>query len=468
MRFALALLGCLALSRVAHGADDPASDRVSMSVGIEKSTYYVGEPFTIRLWIRYDEAFFKDHAVASFLQPMDLPIRIEAPWIGEWKGASRIDVGRDGHSGLDPVRVVLNGAVTALEPGLRSGGPGTDGPIVSSFHADRTYVAVDAGELVVEAPTLSFAYATEFKDDLIHGRSPADRREVVVRGERRTLHVLALPTTGRPPEFQGAIGSFSVIQVVDRSAAVTVGEHFHLTLRIYGEGNLVLVPTPRLDDLAGFHVYGAIDDKRPRSRTIVYDVAAVRADVKEIPPIRFAYFDPGPPAGYRVVSTDPIPLDVRAPAGAPRTEVPDSDQSGDSSSGSLIGTLVVLLAILVLAIKRPARAGAIGDPATSRAAAAALQFRERVARPTADVAAAFADVLAAHLNCPAAAVIAPDLEARLLAQRWSPALAARAAAMMDRLVHAGYGASGAPTDVDDARALVKELDEKVRSAQSPR
>ena len=86
----------------------------------------------------------------------------------------------------------------------------------------------------------------------------------------------------------------------------------------------------------------------------------------------------------------------------------------------------------------------------------------------ADPGAAFAGFLAAHLGCPAAAVISPDLGARLVAAGVPADLATRAAALLEDLVAARYGGSAPGEDAAAAaRAMVEELEATFRPETDP-
>ena len=473
MRLAIPLFGCLALSSPAFAGDDDAKVHARVEVSVREDAY-VGEPIQVLLLVLYDEKFFRDHAVSTFLQPMDVPVKIDAPWLREWKDAVPYDEGwtRVDEPG-ERLRLALNDGVAEaiyvndVEQRRSSFGPPDDvpgekpKPPLRQLVVLRSFIASSPGDLVVPAPTMIFAVASAFKDDLINGRVPVDRRDIAIQGEPQTIHVHPLPEAGRPAEFEGAIGSFTVASEADR-AKVEVGEHFHVTLRIEGRGNLANVPTPRLDGLEGFHVFGALDDKKPRVRTIVYDVVAVADDVRELPPISFAYFDPGPPAAYRVARTERIPIEVPSARMKAGTIYPCTPWKPPNIWESIppVGWIAGGLRLLAFGLYLRARVRAheaAASPAARRVAVAHAAFRVRVARPDADVAAAVADVLAAHLDCPSAAVVSPDLEARLLTRNWEPALARRTAAAMHQLVAAGYGGDVAGVGVDAVRSLVDEI-----------
>jgi hypothetical protein len=136
--------------------------------------------------------------------------------------------------------------------------------------------------------------------------------------------------------------------------------------------------------------------------------------------------------------------------------------------GCLLVAVIALGFALVRSARRRSRRRVALDPAAIRARDAALTFDARVARPDADAADALAEFLAAHLRCAAAAVISPDLPARLSAAGVSPALAARAAATLESLVAARYG-GGDAVGIADVSALVRELEAALRpTANGPR
>jgi hypothetical protein len=258
-----------------------------------------------------------------------------------------------------------------------------------------------------------------------------------------------------------------------------LGESFKLVLRIHGSGNLEFFAPPRLDHLKGFHVLGRVDDKSRTRRTVTYDMAPLSLAVKEVPPIRFAFFDPAARPGYRTVETAPLPLTVRPlPEGArpklltndklngampgvndifdikPAAKTPASE-APLGPSPALWWILVLSPWLLVLAAWSWLRGRARGQDRLDR-----LQVRDAVAafRRGTDVPAAFTGFLASLLGCSTAAVIDPDLKARLEAKGLPAELAARATTLLDELVAARYGGSVPAGGEDAAGALVDALE----------
>ena len=139
-------------------------------------------------------------------------------------------------------------------------------------------------------------------------------------GEPRRLTVRPLPMAGRPPTFVNAIGGGFALDVQASRTVVSVGEPVELTVRLRGDGPLTGLSLPPLDGpggLPGTHfsvpegsVAGEVDTET-NSKRFVFTVRVKSAEVREIPPIAFSYFDPS--AGeYRTVTSEPIALSVRA------------------------------------------------------------------------------------------------------------------------------------------------------------
>src|SRR5262249_23074284 len=119
------------------------------------------------------------------------------------------------------------------------------------------------GELVLEAPVLRYAYASQFDDNLLEGRVGRHRPQATLPGGAVRLQVQPLPS--RPPEFCGLVGRVLVAAAVDRRA-LAVGETLRLQLRTEGDGDLS-AGTPPVLAWDGFAVHGPLDDARPGERT---------------------------------------------------------------------------------------------------------------------------------------------------------------------------------------------------------
>ena len=471
MRPALVFGSLVALGTTAAFAEDaPPDHHAFVETVTPRTTYFVGEPVRLTLRFGFDAEYFRMQVIPIFRRPLDVAARIDAPWTRGLPGA--LEPADDAAAAApDGQRLTyaLNDAAIAAP---RAADAERGGRTFTVLDVERRFVPKQAGDVNLAAPVLRFSYTSRFEDDLIHGRVPIDRHDAVISGTPTVLTIRPLPDAGRPPGFGGAIGRFTVTADVARPD-VTEGESLTLSVRISGDGNLDAFDPPRLDALPGFHVYGMLDDRGRTIRTVTYDIAPLSASVREVPSIEFDYFDTAPPGAYRVARTKPIPIAVRgrdgatpAPAKPPPVPPPAAPRSPISVALTIVE--VAVTAALLIAVwrssRRRAAAKARVDPTTERARAAAAEFRAQTAAPGADLAGAFAAYLAARLDCASAAVIAPDLAQRLVTAGIPDALAARAAALLERLVAARYGGSPSSTDSAAAAATVEEL-ENVFGAQ---
>jgi hypothetical protein len=329
-----------------------------------------------------------------------------------------------------------------------------DGRTFTVIEIERTYLPTQAGTLTVPAPSLRFAYATRFEEDVVNDRIATDARDAEVNGAALRLDVKPLPEAGRPAGFTGAVGRFEAAAETDRRAAAP-GESVRLTLRIEGDGNLASFPAPSLGRTPNLHVRGRLDRTEGRVRTIVYDLAPHAVLETTLPSIVFAYFDPE--AGeYHTIRTQAIPLDVTAAEEIPSArEIQPRElhqRRPDSLWTRVLAFSIAAILVVLVMIRRRARAVRAPDPAAERVAAARSAL---AAAPTGD---ALAEYLGARLGCPAAAVIGPELSAKLVATGVPEDLARRASSILERLVAARYGGGASAEDAAAARAVAEEIE----------
>lgn len=459
--FPLFLFGLLA---VGHAAERgvPLEDHAFIELAASPESVFVGQPLRLRILVGFQRTFLRENLVPLFSRRLDLQAQVTAPWVDGLPDAIPVEGAVSEASGQAGQwwSLALNddrGVAVRTSDRVAEEGPWKDLPF-TVVAVERTFLPTAPGEISLLAPVLRFACATEFRRDFLRGRTPVDRREVKLTGAPLVVKVRPLPEAGRPADFGGAVGRFSMTAEAE-PREVEAGESIKLTLRIEGEGNLTRLEAPRLSDWPGFHVYGALDDHGARVRTVVFDLAPIAA-VGEVPAIELPYFDPEAEA-YRTARTAPIPLVVR---GAPTAGAED----GGGGSGWPVALVVAVAvgAAGLIALRRGRRRER-PEPAVLRAREAAATFRESAAREGADLAAALAEYLAVHLDCRPAAVISPDLRRRLGAAGVPPDLADRTAALLEGLVAARYGATAGDGDpVETARRLVDELDAHFGSTSS--
>lgn len=154
-------------------------------------------------------------------------------------------------------------------------------------------------------------------------------RPVTLRTEPIDVEILPLPADGRPDDFGGAVGRYSIKASLE-SRRIPELEPVTLTVTISGTGNVRTVPEPELPDLPDLKVYesGSSTDTSAKSGAVSgakryeYVLVPQSSGAKTIPGFALSYFDPSKGAYQRSV-TGEIALDVTpGTADAGRAELP--------------------------------------------------------------------------------------------------------------------------------------------------
>lgn len=332
------MIGALLLALV-------AGDPVSVAVESDRKEFYLGESIPIRVRIEIDARFLKENAVPLTLRKTDVPVLLEAPWL---KGlpAGPADATLS-------ATLAVNDDVVAAHISHPQSAP-------TELILDRWLRPEKAGDLELAAPVLRFARATRFDEDALGTRVALDRTEGSVTGAPLVLRILPLPSEGRPAGFSGGVGKITITASAD-ATEVEAGKSLNLVLTVEGEGDLSAIAPPRLDGLAGFHVYGRLDGGNAAKRTFTYEISPTIVAVTEVPPVSLDYFDPNPPAGYRTARTASIPLRVLPGASAPS---PPAEKSKEGiPPGLVVLAIVVAIATALLAASRFRKSSPPAPPA---------------------------------------------------------------------------------------------------------
>jgi hypothetical protein len=321
----------------------------------------------------------------------------------------------------------------------------------------------------------------------------------------------APPVVGRPVDFSGAVGGPFVVEQTAEPTTVTAEEPLTLTVRITGPGNLRDLPRPELAKLEAYKPFAVeeLDDRfvpgDPPRREFRYRLRPRGADVKEVPRLKFVYFNPRLPTarGYQTTYAAPIPLTVkpRTPpvsSGVP-TEVPDwmlepasaEDLFGPSPGPVTVWIHKVLGWVGVQVDNTPRRrtilwplaGAAVAVPPLvcaiwfvlwrranpdaarrasirrSRAAAVALRsLRPSIGDPAPRVAGALLGYLQDRAGLHPTATTPAEVAKHLLANGCPPALAEAVVCLLRRCDEARFApwGAGAPVLADDAERLILE------------
>ena len=135
------------------------------------------------------------------------------------------------------------------------------------------------------------------------------------------LKVKPLPTENQPKSFAGDVGQYRMDVKLDPTE-VTVNEAITLKISISGQGNIRLINEPKFDIPLDIERYDpkithSISNKTnviKGSKTFEYLLIPRVPGQQRIPPIEFAYFDPGQ-GQYRTSRSGPLTIDVKKGTG---------------------------------------------------------------------------------------------------------------------------------------------------------
>ncbi len=159
-----------------------------------------------------------------------------------------------------------------------------------------------------------------FFNDSFFGSTYQNVRKTI-RSNPLNINVKPLPAAGKPSEFAGAVGSFSISSSIDKEQLKT-NEAMTLKFTVSGRGNLKLMEKPNLVFPNDFEVYDprvtdnitAAQNGVSGSRTFEYLIIPRNPGDFTIKSVRYAYFDIGS-GTYKTLSTPDFKIKVEKGSG---------------------------------------------------------------------------------------------------------------------------------------------------------
>lgn len=415
-RLSLAVLGLL-VSGTALAVEEP-----SIAVVAERRTVYVGERVEIDLVLELDAELVAESLVPLLRRRLDLPVRVEAPWVEDGDVLRPIA----GVATTDGPTLALNDSVVHAE----TTGDGRH-RLRMRFETER------AGEVPLVPTRLRYAVTSRFERDAFGDRVPVDRIERRVDAEPVHLRVLQPPERGRPEDFSGATGAVSLDTRIEDDDGAAV-----LVVELSGDTDLASVVPPYWPDDAP-RVLGTLDEYDGRTRVLRHELAQ---GTHRVPPLRWVVFDTSDEPAYRVLEGREwiVPGTEPPPTEPPAAAATDAAVGGVTATEiALWLTPVVLLLGLVLRFLTRRRERAAVDPDTERLDAL---LERHLARGERDVGESFIEFVADWQGWRPAAVVSPDLAGRLSAQGVPDDLARETAARVEAIVNRRYDVVASATD----------------------
>ncbi|MGE3174753.1 MAG: BatD family protein [Planctomycetota bacterium] len=447
-----------------------------LDVRVEPRRVYVHEPVRVRVEFGVDKGLRAVQDVASN-RTRYVDFEVQAGWLSDMQGTEPLE--QPDPTG-ESVPVVLNRALQRAE---YDSAHERGGKVYNSFVFHKAFLPTRPGTLQLDAPLLRYhVQLTQGRVGLFGERVGAQTENYYVYGEPIALEVLPIPEAGRPTPYFGAVGRFALDATLNTDT-VKVGGSVKLVLRISGSGNFEFLRVPDLSTLEpmGLHLLGQTEERKSDAVTVTYDLTPLRADVTEVPPVAWNYFDTTPGVeAFAEVATRPLPLHVQPladgeellalPEAATKAVTPGVDDIFDLPDlsgapvprprpwplGAWLAALAPWALVLGFGVVRLLRRRAAADPGRARSRGAARRCLRALDAGAAPLE-ALCGYLADRLDLPAAAVIGPDLAQRLQQAGLDPGRAVGAQRAVEQGTAARYGGGGG-LDPAQVRSLVQELE----------
>jgi hypothetical protein len=164
-----------------------------------------------------------------------------------------------------------------------------------------------------------------------------EQRQVSLTSDQATVQVLPLPKENVPADFTGAIGNFS-LNVTAGPTNVTAGDPITVRVQISGRGALDAIMLPvqaAWRDFKTFPPTSTITNSDQFGfqgiKTFEQIVSPLNADVHELPPFSFSFFNPDNGA-YHTLTQPSIPLTIHSAASSPLPSIAGNGNANAENS----------------------------------------------------------------------------------------------------------------------------------------
>uniref|UniRef100_UPI0011773EC8 BatD family protein n=1 Tax=Candidatus Entotheonella palauensis TaxID=93172 RepID=UPI0011773EC8 len=325
-----------------------AQDYLLVDVTTDKPSYVLGERVTVRL----DVSIRKLVVDGNFLNADPFfpnePPHAQIPWfadLGDWK-TSNLEtfvqpflnqqragfyindyVDQRSFFGRDRLKFTLPRQTTQQ---VRPSGTYT----YFTYRLEKTFRPIRAGTQIVAAVLVKANLPT-----LVDNRGRARRTErVIASSEPLSITVQAVPSANQPNSFSGGVGEFKLTAKANPTK-LKVGDPFTVTLTVQGNPDSLLetVRAPQLDQqpdlVKDFKIHTdppAVNTLDDTTKTFTYTLRPRHADVRAVPPIDMAYYNPVA-RQFRTAQSHAIPLNVEPSATLSASDVVVTDTSKPKS-----------------------------------------------------------------------------------------------------------------------------------------
>jgi hypothetical protein len=183
-------------------------------------------------------------------------------------------------------------------------------------------------------------------------------QHVVLASKPLTIHVKPLPEAGKPADFTGAVGKYSISASID-SKEVDTGDAAILTVMVRGNGNLPVINAPVIRWPAGMESYDVNSKENidkataPLSgtKTFNYSFISTKAGNYDLPPIQLSYFDLASKT-YKSTESNPLHIEVLAKKKKRPNPAPAPAVQPDHAIYIWLSVAILLMLAIVWAVIR--------------------------------------------------------------------------------------------------------------------
>jgi len=141
-------------------------------------------------------------------------------------------------------------------------------------------------------------------------------QHIVLDSKPVTVHVKPLPETGKPADFNGAVGKYTLLASID-SRQVDTGDAALLSVEVKGSGNLPMINAPVINwptDMESYDVSSKENiDKTiaplTGSKSFTYSFICSKTGTYTVPPVTMNFFDPESRT-YKTIESEPVHIQV--------------------------------------------------------------------------------------------------------------------------------------------------------------
>ena len=266
---------------------------------LPKSTAYVGEAIPVELHL------YVDARVQCSLQQLPV-ISGDGFTVQKIGKPQQRQITKDGH---EFTLAIFKTAITPVKAGK-----------LPSPSADINAVAV----LPSKRPQMPRMSGMDqlFNDPFFSGAF-SQQQQVTIRPDPVEMEIKPLPLEGRPKDFSGAIGQFTLEPIKAAPTKVKAGDPVTITAVVKGIGCFDRMNAPTVAEEPGWRVYPPsgkflADDEAGISGAKTFEIAAIPEVAKtELPRLAFSFFNPSTEK-YETLTGDHVPILVEsAPVASP-------------------------------------------------------------------------------------------------------------------------------------------------------